>query len=74
MCVCVYVFVCMCGWATQKAYSMLLIGTHIDMDDGYAVGPAAAVFPAVVRFATALREHGLEGWRLASRPLQRPMV
>jgi hypothetical protein len=37
MCVCVYVFVCMCGWATQKAYSMLLIGTHIDMDDGYAL-------------------------------------
>jgi hypothetical protein len=35
MCVCVYVFVCMCGWATRKAYSMLLIGTH--MDDGYAL-------------------------------------
>ena len=31
-----------------------------DMDDGYAAGPPGVVFPAVERFAAAVRESGLE--------------
>ena len=31
-------------------------GAWFCMDDGYAVGPAAVVFPAVMRFAEAVRE------------------
>ena len=30
------------------------------MDDGYAIGPPEAVFPAVLRFAEAIRPLGLE--------------
>ena len=33
---------------------------RFDMDDGYAVGPPEIVFPAVVRFAAALRDLGLD--------------
>ena len=41
------------------------LGVHggcakFDMDDGYAVGPASVVFPAVLDFARSIRELGLE--------------